>query len=80
MLTIGSGIIGKSRRRLHRRLTGAVLLLFGLALAGVLAESIGWPAFFVVSTVLALPALVMLWSMRLTLRRLEWVPGAPADD
>jgi len=49
-------------------------------LAGVLAESIGWPAFFVVSTVLALPALVMLWAMRLTLRRLEWVPGAPADD
>ena len=49
-------------------------------LAGVLAESIGWPAFFVVSTVLALPALAMLWPMRLTLRRLELVPGAPADD
>jgi PAT family beta-lactamase induction signal transducer AmpG len=49
-------------------------------LAGVLAESIGWPAFFVVSTVLALPALAMLWAMRLTLRRLELVPGAPADD
>lgn len=37
MLTIGTGMSGKSRRRLHRRLTGAVLLLFGLALAGVLA-------------------------------------------
>ena len=49
-------------------------------LAGVLAESIGWPAFFVVSTVLALPALAMLWAMRLALRRLELVPGAPADD
>ena len=40
MLTIGSGISGKSRRRLHRRLTGAVLLLFGLALAGVLAATL----------------------------------------
>jgi PAT family beta-lactamase induction signal transducer AmpG len=49
-------------------------------LAGVLAESIGWPVFFVVSTVLALPALAMLWAMRLALRRLELVPGAPADD
>ena len=37
MLTIGSGKSDTSRRRLHRRLTGAVLLLFGLALAGMLA-------------------------------------------
>lgn len=40
MLTIGSGMSDKSRRRLHRRLTGAVLLLFGLALAGVLAATL----------------------------------------
>ena len=40
MLTIGSGMSGKSRRRLHRRLTGAVLLLFGLVLAGVLAATL----------------------------------------
>ncbi len=40
MRTIGSGISDKSRRRLHRRLTGAVLLLFGLALAGVLAATL----------------------------------------
>jgi MFS family permease len=33
-------------------------------LAGVLAESIGWPAFFIVSTIAALPALAMLWWMR----------------
>jgi PAT family beta-lactamase induction signal transducer AmpG len=33
-------------------------------LAGVLAESIGWPAFFVVSTVAAVPALAMLWWLR----------------
>ena len=40
MLTIGSGFSDKSRRRLHRRLAGAVLLLFGLALAGVLAATL----------------------------------------
>ena len=49
-------------------------------LAGVLAESIGWPAFFVVSTVLALPALAMLWALRGPVRLLEVVPGAAADD
>ncbi len=49
-------------------------------LAGVLAESIGWPVFFLVSTVVALPALVMLWWLRHAVRRLEVVPGAPADD
>lgn len=40
MLTIGSGMSAKSRRRLHRRLTGGVLLLFGLALAGILAATL----------------------------------------
>jgi MFS transporter, PAT family, beta-lactamase induction signal transducer AmpG len=40
-------------------------------LAGVLAESIGWPTFFVVSTVLALPALAMLWWLRGPVRALE---------
>lgn len=40
MLTFGSGMSDKSRRRFHRRLTGAVLLLFGLALAGVLAATL----------------------------------------
>ena len=49
-------------------------------LAGVLAESIGWPAFFLVSTVLALPALGLLWGMRATVQRLEVAPGAPPDD
>lgn len=49
-------------------------------LAGVLAESIGWPTFFLVSTVLALPALGMLWWLRAAVQRLEVVPGAPADD
>ena len=49
-------------------------------LAGVLAESIGWPIFFIVSTVVAVPALVLLWSMRVSVRRLEVIPGAPLDD
>jgi PAT family beta-lactamase induction signal transducer AmpG len=40
-------------------------------LAGVLAESIGWPSFFIVSTLLALPALVMLWLLRAPIRALE---------
>ena len=51
-------------------------------LAGVLAESIGWPAFFIISTVLAAPALVMLWWLRQSVRALEFNPpatGAAAD-
>jgi PAT family beta-lactamase induction signal transducer AmpG len=46
-------------------------------LAGVLAEAIGWPTFFVVSTVLAAPALVMLWWLRAPVRALEVDPPAP---
>ncbi len=44
-------------------------------LAGVLAETIGWPTFFIVSTVFALPALVMLWWLRAPIQALD---GAPA--
>jgi PAT family beta-lactamase induction signal transducer AmpG len=44
-------------------------------LAGVLAESIGWPVFFIVSTVAALPALWMLWWMRESVRALEVDPA-----
>ena len=51
-------------------------------LAGVLAESIGWPSFFIVSTVAALPALVMLGWMRASVRSLEVDPATlgAADD
>ncbi|MCK6424197.1 MAG: MFS transporter [Burkholderiaceae bacterium] len=50
-------------------------------LAGVLAESIGWPAFFLWSTVAALPALVLLGWLRPTIRALEPVRApAGADD
>jgi len=50
-------------------------------LAGVLAESIGWPLFFIVSTVAALPALLMLWWLRDSVRALEVDPAtAGASD
>ncbi len=50
-------------------------------LAGVLAESIGWPTFFLVSTVAALPALWMLWWLRDSVRSLEIDPtSAGASD
>jgi PAT family beta-lactamase induction signal transducer AmpG len=33
-------------------------------LAGVLSESIGWPAFFVLAVALGLPGIYMVWRMR----------------
>jgi MFS transporter, PAT family, beta-lactamase induction signal transducer AmpG len=50
-------------------------------LAGVLAETIGWPAFFVLSTVLAVPALAMLLWLRGSVERLDVDPRtATVDD
>jgi PAT family beta-lactamase induction signal transducer AmpG len=49
-------------------------------MADVLAESIGWPSFFVVSTVLAAPALVLLVWLRQTVQSLEVAPGGGAVD
>ncbi len=43
-------------------------------LAGVLAQSIGWPLFFIISTVLAVPALVMLVWLRAPVVALEAKP------
>jgi PAT family beta-lactamase induction signal transducer AmpG len=40
-------------------------------LAGVLALSIGWPTFFVISTVVALPALALLLVLRGPIDRLD---------
>jgi PAT family beta-lactamase induction signal transducer AmpG len=40
-------------------------------LAGVLAQSIGWPAFFIVSTIVALPALTLLLVLRGPIVRLD---------
>jgi PAT family beta-lactamase induction signal transducer AmpG len=49
-------------------------------LAGVLAASIGWPVFFIISTVLAAPALVMLWWLRPAVEVLDVPQGAGALD
>jgi len=49
-------------------------------LAGVMAETIGWPTFFIISTVLAAPALAMLWWLREPVRALEVDPDAPILD
>lgn len=49
-------------------------------LAGVLAESIGWPTFFILSTIAALPALLMLWWLRQPVKALEFDPKAPLLD
>ena len=50
-------------------------------LAGVLAQSIGWPAFFIASTIAALPALLLLWWLRAPVRLLDYDPNAaPASD
>jgi PAT family beta-lactamase induction signal transducer AmpG len=40
-------------------------------LAGVLSASVGWPAFFVISTGLAVPGLGMLWWLRTDVQRLD---------
>jgi len=40
-------------------------------MAGVLAESIGWPVFFLLSTALAFPGLWLLWWLRSEVRALE---------
>jgi PAT family beta-lactamase induction signal transducer AmpG len=49
-------------------------------LAGVLAESIGWPTFFILSTLAALPALAMLWWLRASVRALDVPAGAAVAD
>jgi PAT family beta-lactamase induction signal transducer AmpG len=46
--------------------------------AGVLAASMGWPPFFLLSTALAAPALWMLWRWRFEIQSLEAPrPGKP---
>jgi len=49
-------------------------------LAGVLAQSIGWPAFFLVSIVVALPALALLLVLRRPIDMLEDPNAAAARD
>jgi len=50
-------------------------------LAGALTETIGWPAFFIFSTIAAVPGLIMLYKMRPEIIRLDTPEGANlADD
>jgi PAT family beta-lactamase induction signal transducer AmpG len=49
-------------------------------LAGVLAQTIGWPTFFIISTVLAAPALLMLWGLRGAMQGLEEGAQAVPDS
>jgi PAT family beta-lactamase induction signal transducer AmpG len=49
-------------------------------LAGVLAESIGWPSFFILSMVLAAPALALLWWLRASVRALDVDPAHRGGD
>ncbi len=49
-------------------------------LAGVLAQSIGWPAFFLASIVVALPALALLLVLRRPIDMLERETNPNADD
>lgn len=49
-------------------------------LAGVLAETIGWPVFFIVSTAVALPALLLLAWLRGPVMALGLDPDTPLPD
>ncbi|RVT84926.1 AmpG family muropeptide MFS transporter [Inhella crocodyli] len=50
-------------------------------LAGVLAESIGWPTFFLVSIAFAVPGVLLLWALRAPISALDRPKGdTPADD
>lgn len=49
-------------------------------MSGVLASSLGWPSFFVFSTLTALPGLIMLWLLRTIIMNLEAPSGAMASD
>jgi len=48
----------------------AVGRIYVSPLAGVMAESIGWPAFFVMAVLLGVPGIYMVWRMRETIRGL----------
>ncbi|MCB6182801.1 MFS transporter [Leeia sp. TBRC 13508] len=49
-------------------------------MSGVLAESIGWPSFFVFSAVMAMPGLWMLWRLRDSILTLVKPADAPLED
>lgn len=49
-------------------------------LSGVLALTLGWPSFFIFSTLSAIPGLVMLWLLRSTISKLDTPSGAGIID
>jgi PAT family beta-lactamase induction signal transducer AmpG len=49
-------------------------------LAGVLVETIGWPTFFVLSTLTAVPGLLLLWVLRQSVKTLGVDPNAALHD
>lgn len=49
----------------------AVGRIYVSPLAGVMAESIGWPAFFLIAVGLGLPGLYMVWRLRAAIGNLE---------
>lgn len=49
-------------------------------LSGVLALTLGWPSFFIFSTLSAIPGLVMLWLLRSTIIKLDAPAGAGVID
>ena len=48
----------------------AVGRIYVSPLAGVMAESIGWPAFFLIAVLLGVPGIYMVWRMREVIRAL----------
>jgi PAT family beta-lactamase induction signal transducer AmpG len=59
---------------------GAIGRVWVGPMAGVTAESIGWPGFFVLSTWLAAPALLMLLWLRSAIEALDAPPPATVPD
>lgn len=49
-------------------------------LAGTLLDIIGWPIFFIFSTVMAFPGLYMLWKLKPVIEQLETPQGASLVD
>jgi len=59
----------------------AVGRIYVSPLSGVLSESIGWPAFFLFSIVVAVPGVLMVWLLRDALNRLgRPAPASALDD
>ncbi len=57
----------------------AVGRIYVSPVAGVLTETIGWPAFYLFSVLVALPGVVMVWVMRGHLRALGEVKASHGD-